>query len=190
MTVTELPVGIATTAISGVFVFTSQPLTDARGRFARLFDRDGLSQIHHGRPIVQINHSITRAVGSIRGMHFQDSRCPEAKWVRCIRGRVLDVVADLRYGSPTFLRHVAIELAPELENALFIPEGCAHGFQVLEPDSELLYLHSAPYTPEAEGGVRFDDPRLAIDWPLAPIGLSDRDSTFPLLDIDFKGLNL
>ncbi len=114
----------------------------------------------------------------------------EAKWVRCLRGRVFDVAVDLRRGSPTFLSHCAVELSPEAVNALFIPEGCAHGFQVLEPDSELLYLHTAPYTPDHEGGLRWDDPALDIAWPLAVTDISERDRSHPLLDADFRGIAL
>ena len=184
------PPGISTTPIDGVVIFTGEPRMDSRGRFARFFDRDGLAQVHQGRPIVQINHSLTHKVGTVRGMHFQDARSPEAKWVRCLRGRVLDVAVDLRQDSSTFMHHFAIELSPETESALFIPEGCAHGFQVLSADSELLYLHSAPYRPDAEGGLRYDDPRLAINWPLPPTELSDRDMNFVFLDADFEGLKL
>ena len=183
-----LPVGVRTTAITGVVTFTSSPFRDDRGQFARLFDRGDLAPVHQDRPIVQINHSITREPGTIRGMHFQQAPYLEAKWVRCLRGRVLDVAVDLRRGSPTFLRHIAVELDPQAMTALFIPEGCAHGFQVLEPDSELLYLHTAAYAPQAEGGVRWDDPRLGIAWPLPPTGISARDGGHALLSADYQGI--
>ena len=177
------------TEIAGLCLAVSRQLSDERGEFARLFDADMLAPVHAARPIVQVNRSVTRQVGSVRGLHFQGTPALEAKWVRCLRGRVLDVAVDLRRGSPTFLRHFAVELSPDQAGALFIPEGCAHGFQVLEPDSELLYLHTAPYSPEHEGGLRFDDPLLGIEWPLPPVGLSARDLSHPLLTPAFEGLS-
>jgi dTDP-4-dehydrorhamnose 3,5-epimerase len=178
------------TVISGAFVVTRQAFFDHRGQFARLFDRELLRPIHADRPIIQVNHSLTRQVGALRGMHFQRAPRLEAKWVRCLEGRVFDVAVDLRRGSPTYLRHAAVELSAKAGNMFFIPEGCAHGFQVLEPDSELLYLHTAPYSPEVEGGVRWDDPLLAIDWPLKPTDISERDRSHPLLNQQFEGLNI
>lgn len=185
------PIGnIRGTAVKGAVTATSHPFHDDRGRFARLFDRDLLISVHADRPIVQVNHSLTRQVGALRGMHFQGMPHLEAKWVRCIKGRVFDVAVDLRFGSPSFLKHAVVELSAEAANMFFIPEGCAHGFQVIEPDSELLYLHTAPYFPGAEGGVRWDDPLLAIDWPLSPTDISKRDLSHPLLTEEFKGLNI
>lgn len=183
------PIGnIFETALPGAFVASSRPICDHRGQFARLFDRDILSEIHADRMIVQINQSLTKAVGAVRGMHFQRAPHLEAKWVRCIRGRVFDVAVDLRRGSPTFLQHVSVELSEEAANAFFIPEGCAHGFQVIEPASELLYLHTQSYEPSAEGGVRWDDPLLAIEWPRPATDISQRDRSHPLLTHDFEGL--
>lgn len=185
-----VPIGeIFETALAGAFVASSRPFCDHRGRFARLFDRDILSAIHADRAIVQINHSLTIAAGAVRGMHFQRAPHFEAKWVRCIRGRVFDVAVDLRGGSPTFLQHVSVELSEKAANAFFIPEGCAHGFQVIEPGSELLYLHTQSYVPSAEGGVRWDDPLLAIDWPCPVTDISQRDQSHPLLTHDFEGLS-
>jgi dTDP-4-dehydrorhamnose 3,5-epimerase len=112
------------------------------------------------------------------------------KFVRCLRGRVWDVAVDLRAGSPTFLQWHAVELDPGTARMLVIPEGCAHGFQALEADSELLYLHTAAYAPEAEGGIRYDDPRLDIAWPKPASDLSERDRRHPLLTHDFAGLHL
>lgn len=175
-------------AIAGVRLAVSRQVRDERGEFARLFDADLLAEVHGARQIVQVNRSLTRRPGTIRGLHFQQAPALEAKWVRCLRGKVFDVAVDLRRGSPTFLRHFAAELSGEDGTALFIPEGCAHGFQALEPDSELLYLHTAPYAPEHEGGLRHDDPRLGIVWPLKATGLSPRDRAHPLIDATFAGL--
>lgn len=191
MTANGGPIGnILETAIIGAVTADSRPFYDDRGQFARLFDRDLLASVHGDRPIMQVNHSVTRKVGALRGMHFQKAPCLEAKWVRCIRGRVFDVAVDLRRGSTTFLQYAAVELSAEAANMFFIPEGCAHGFQVIEADSELLYLHTSAYCPETEGGVRWDDPLLAIEWPLPPTDLSIRDMSHPLLDEDFEGLNI
>lgn len=141
-----------------------------------------------GRHIKQINHSRTRTVGAVRGLHFQYPPHAEMKLVRCIKGRVWDVAVDLRAGSATFLRWHAEELAPENARMLVIPEGCAHGFQVLERDSELLYLHTARYVPQVEGGLSCQDPRLGIAWPLPVTDLSRRDSNHAPLTFDFPGV--
>jgi dTDP-4-dehydrorhamnose 3,5-epimerase len=185
----DTPIGeVQETPISGAFVVTSRPFRDHRGQFARLFDQNLLRSIHEDRPIIQVNHSLTRQVGALRGLHFQSTPYAEAKWVRCLKGRVFDVAVDLRRGSSTFLRHAVVELSAKAANMFFIPEGCAHGFQVIEPDSELLYLHTAPYSPGAEGGIRWDDPLLAIDWPLNPTDVSERDRSHPVLTDEFEGL--
>ena len=179
---------ITQTALPGVVVVETTPFADHRGAFARLYDDDRLAPVIGARRLVQINHSRTSAVGTVRGMHFQYPPHAEMKLVRCLRGRVWDVAVDLRAGSPTFLRWHAEELAPGDARMLVVPEGCAHGFQVLEPDSELLYLHTALYVPEAEGGVACNDPRLAITWPLPVEGLSRRDAGFPPLALNFSGI--
>lgn len=179
---------IRRTAIDGVAVVETTPFIDRRGRFARLFCERELSALLGERHIVQANYSRTEAKGAIRGLHYQRPPHAEMKLVRCLRGRVWDVALDLREGSATFLDWHAEELTPENALMLVVPEGCAHGFQVLEPGSDLLYLHTAPYEPAAEGGVRADDPRLKIDWPLAITDLSPRDRALPRLSADFAGI--
>lgn len=179
---------IAPTALPGVMVVKTAHHIDQRGAFTRLYCERELAAIIDTRHIVQINQSRTSTIGAIRGMHFQYPPHAEMKLVRCLKGRVWDVAVDLRADSPTFLKWHAEELAPELARILVIPEGCAHGFQVLEPDSELLYLHTAYYTPDAEGGVRHDDPRLGIIWPLPVTDISHRDAGHPLVGPDFPGL--
>lgn len=176
------------TEIAGATLLESSALQDERGAFARLFCAAELEPLIGDRRVVQVNHSITRRVGAIRGLHFQRAPQAEMKIVRCLRGRVFDVAVDLRRESPTFLRWTACELSPESRRAFLIPEGCAHGFQVLEADSELLYLHTAFYDRAAEGGVRFDDPRVGVTWPLVPTDLSERDRSHPLLPADFNGI--
>jgi dTDP-4-dehydrorhamnose 3,5-epimerase len=172
------------TSIAGVLELEGQPFSDLRGAFLNAFraQEPTFAQAWGDRAIVQVNLSRTEAVGSVRGVHFQASPHSEAKLVRCLRGRVWDVVVDLRPGSPTWGQWHAVVLAPSAANAVLIPEGCAHGFQVLEPGSELLYLHSGAWVPEAETGVRFNDPQLNISWPLPPLGLSERDLALPLLE--------
>jgi dTDP-4-dehydrorhamnose 3,5-epimerase len=178
------------TCIAGAWVIESTAFQDNRGAFSRLFCSRELQEIIGPKMIVQINHSRTRSVGAVRGLHFQNPPHTEMKIVRCLKGRVFDVVVDLRQGSPTFLKWTSVELTPENNLALVIPEGCAHGFQVLEHDSELLYLHTAFYTPDAEGAVRFDDPQIGVNWPLAPTDLSARDIGHPHLNKKFKGIVL
>lgn len=179
---------IQPTPISGVAVIQAEPIADQRGSFARLYCEQELAPVLNGRGIVQINHSLTRQTGALRGLHFQYPPHAETKIVRCLRGRVFDVALDLRAGSPTFLNWYAEELSPENGKALVVPEGCAHGFQVLEADSELLYLHTEFYKRGSEGGIRFDDPLVAIDWPLHVADLSARDAGHPLLPAGFQGI--
>ena len=179
---------ITHTALPGVVVVETTPLADDRGAFARLYDGCELSAVIGGRRIEQVNHSRSANVGAVRGMHFQYPPHAEMKLVRCLKGRVWDVAVDLRAGSSTLLRWHAEELAPDNARMLVIPEGCAHGFQVLEPESELLYLHTASYAPETEGGVSCSDPRLGITWPLPVEGLSRRDCSFPPIALNFSGI--
>ena len=179
---------IIDTPLADLKVVNSVPHRDARGAFVRLYCADELRSVIGHREIAQINHSRTSHSGAVRGMHFQFPPHAEMKMVRCLRGRVWDVAVDLRAGSPTFLHWHAEELAQDDAKMFVIPEGFAHGFQVLEPESELLYLHTAFYQPAAEGGLRYDDPRLAITWPLPPKDLSARDLSHPLLSNDFNGV--
>ncbi|WP_341782145.1 dTDP-4-dehydrorhamnose 3,5-epimerase family protein [Ectopseudomonas mendocina] len=176
------------TAIDGLLCVDCDSHRDERGAFTRLFCVDELGPMLGGRSIVQINQSLTRQVGAVRGLHFQHFPHAEMKLVRCIRGQVWDVVVDLRRGSPTFLNWHAERLSADNRRMLVIPEGCAHGFQVLEADSGMLYLHTEFYRPDAEDGVRHDDPALAIDWPLPVRDLSARDRQHPLITPDFIGL--
>ena len=175
------------TAIQGVTVVQTGAMTDHRGSFTRLFCEQALAPVLAGRRIVQINHSRTLNAGAIRGLHYQEAPHAEMKLVRCIKGRVWDVAVDLRAHSPSFLQWHAEELTPENARMLVIPEGCAHGFQALDADSELLYLHTASYTPQAERGVRYNDPALAITWPLAVADQSARDSALPYLAAALAG---
>lgn len=176
------------TPLAGAFVIRTEPFTDSRGSFSRLFCARELEQIGLSKPIAQINHSVTRQAGTIRGLHYQRPPCAETKIVTCLRGAVYDVIVDIRQGSPTFCHWHGETLTSSAGKLMVVPEGFAHGFQTLEPDSELLYLHTEFYTPAQERAVRFDDPRLGIDWPVVPVGLSERDATRPLLDATFVGI--
>ena len=178
-----MPAELRSTPINGVFELVSQPFVDARGAFLNAFRAQ--EEVFMGswgdRGIGQVNLSRNEVVGTIRGVHLQADPNSEAKLVRCLKGRVWDVAVDLRRNSGTYGQWQAVELTPERGNALLIPEGCAHGFQVLAPGSELLYLHSGTWVPEAESGVRWDDLQLAIAWPLPPTALSERDRSLPWL---------
>ncbi len=179
---------VAPTPLAGVCTVTTARHEDARGFFSRLFCADEMAQVLQGRTIVQVNQTLTRAVGTVRGLHYQRPPHAEMKLIRCLRGRVFDVAVDLRAGSASFGRWHAIELSAAGGEMIVIPEGCAHGFQVLESDTELLYLHTRAYAPDAEAGVHCEDPRLAIAWPLPVEGLSERDHALPRLASDFQGI--
>lgn len=181
---------IQQTALQGVLIIETTPCVDHRGAFTRLYCEHELAAVMGDRRIVQINHSRTRAVGAVRGMHFQHLPRAEMKLVRCLRGRVWDVAVDLRAGSSTLLQWHAVELSADNACMIVISPGYAHGFQVLEENSELLYLHTDFYTPEAEGGVSCMDPRLSITWPLPVVDLSRRDSSHPPIVADFAGFTV
>lgn len=167
--------------ISDVYEFVRAPVCDHRGQFHNLFrSQDTAFTDFWPYQICQVNLSTTEIVGSIRGLHLQRHPHSEAKLIRCMRGTAWDVVVDLRSDSPTFGTWHSFTLTPT-SSAILVPPGCAHGFQVLEPSTQLLYFHSGAWIPESETGVRFDDPSLSIQWPLTPLGLSDRDLALPYL---------
>ena len=176
------------TNIPGVWIIESSAFHDNRGVFSRFFCSRELQDIVGQRSIVQINYSRTYSVGAVRGLHYQNSPYAEMKIIRCLKGRVFDVAVDLRKDSQTFLQWTAIELTPESNKAFVIPEGFAHGFQVLEEDSQLLYLHTAPYNSAAEGALRFDEPRININWPLPATDLSNKDLQTNYITEDFNGV--
>ena len=176
------------TPLAGLYEIHTALVGDARGRFTRLFCEQELSPIRPSTHFTQINLSETRGRGTLRGMHYQTPPAAEAKLIRCLRGRVFDVAVDLRAGSPTFLHWHALELAEDNHRAIFIPEGFAHGFQTLTDDVHLLYMHTAPWTPACEAGLRHDDPRLAIAWPLVVTTISERDCNYALIADAFTGV--
>lgn len=180
---------IITTPLAGVFVVETTPFIDKRGAFFRAFCDNELLGILGNRKIEQINHSRTHAMGAVRGLHYQTPPYAEMKLVRCLKGKVWDVAVDLRSGSATFLKWHAVELSAENARMLVIPEGCAHGFQVLTQDSELLYLHTNKYMPQSEGGVRYNDPALNIQWPCPITDLSSRDESHQRIGDEFTGIS-
>jgi dTDP-4-dehydrorhamnose 3,5-epimerase len=162
--------------ITGLALIETTAFEDHRGAFARFFCARELAPLGLPGPIVQVNHSRTSARGAVRGLHFQHPPMAEVKIVRCLRGRIFDVAVDLRLGSPTFLQWRGVELTPESRLAFCVPRGFAHGFQALEPDSEILYLTTEYYSPEHEDGVRFDDPAVGVRWPLPLADISTKDA--------------
>ncbi len=176
--------------IPGLKRVTRQPIGDSRGFLSRLFCKDEL--VLHGwhKSIAQINHTYTAQAGTVRGMHYQNPPYTEMKLVTCIRGQVWDVVVDLRQSSPTFLTWQAAVLSADNGCALMIPEGCAHGFQSLTDDVEIIYCHSTAYQSDAEAGLNPQDPQLSIDWPKAITEISQRDLSHSLLNDSFVGLDL
>ncbi len=181
---------IVKTNLEGLYIIAPEVQKDNRGSFLRVFCEDELNELLKENNIKQINHSITSKKGSVRGLHFQYAPDCEMKFVKCIKGKVLDIVVDIRKNSNTFLKTYSIELSSENKTMLFIPKGFAHGFQTLEDDTELLYLHTNLYTPTNEGALNVKDPLLKIKLPLDIIDISKRDKEHPFLDNDFKGIDI
>jgi dTDP-4-dehydrorhamnose 3,5-epimerase len=177
-------------SLPGLKLIERQRLGDSRGFLSRLFCAEEFATTGWHKPIAQINHSHTIQCGTVRGIHYQHPPHTEMKLVTCIQGEVWDVAVDLRAGSPTFLHSHAEILSADNNRAMLIPEGFAHGFQTLTDDVELLYCHSAALSPEAEGALNAQDPRLAIAWPLTITELSHRDANHPLIDTKFEGVRL
>lgn len=176
------------TPLTGLRCVERTRLEDERGFLSRIFCAEEFSTASAGMSIAQINQTMTRRRGSIRGLHFQHPPHAEAKLVNCIHGTIFDVAVDLRANSPTFLQWHGEILSAENRKALFIPQGFAHGFQTLSDDCEMLYLHSTAYQPAAEGALNALDPRLAIRWPEALTDMSERDRNHPLLTTSFTGI--
>jgi dTDP-4-dehydrorhamnose 3,5-epimerase len=177
------------TPLPSLFLLCGEPRKDTRGLFERLYCDRELGEIG-ALPIVQVNRSVSLKKGTVRGLHYQLPPHCEQKVVRCVKGAIFDLAVDLRKNSPTFLKWYGVELNEEVSRALFIPEGFAHGFQTLTDHVEMLYLHSRHYASEFERGVRWDDPRVGIRWPLPPQDLSIRDGGFEPLSEDFLGIEV
>ena len=176
------------TKLQGLYLISLEPVSDSRGWFSRTFCKEEFEKIDHKKEWVQMNHSFTKYKGTIRGMHYQVPPFSEVKMVRCVAGAVFDVVVDIRKDSKTFLQWQGVNLSAENKQMLYIPEGFAHGFQTLTDECELLYHHTAMYRPGAEGGLRYNDPMIGIEWPLPANHLSERDLAHELINQDFKGI--
>jgi dTDP-4-dehydrorhamnose 3,5-epimerase len=170
------------TKLAGAFVIELERREDDRGYFARAFCQDEFAAHGLNTRIAQANVAFNRRKGTLRGMHFQFPPAAESKLVRCTRGAIVDKIVDLRPESATYLEHVTVELNEENGTALYVPERFAHGYQVLADGTETSYQVGEFYTPEAEGGLRYDDPRLGLDWPLPVTELSEKDDAWALLD--------
>ena len=179
----RMAVSIVALALPEVRLIVPDRFLDERGFFSETYSRRALAEAGIADEFVQDNHSLSVPAGTLRGLHYQLPPFAQAKLVRVTRGAVLDVAVDLRRGSPTFGRHVAAMLSASAWNQLFVPVGFAHGFCTLEPDTEIVYKVTAPYSREHDRGVRWDDPELAIDWPVGPeaVVLSEKDRALPLL---------
>ena len=172
--------------LAGILMIEPDRFGDHRGFFAETYSRRVYAELGIDVEFVQDNHSLSAAVGTVRGLHFQMPPHAQAKLVRCGRGAIFDVAVDIRKGSPTFGQSVGYELSAENGAQVFVPAGFAHGFMTLQPDSEIIYKCSDYYAPETEGAVRWDDPAVGIDWPLQGDAiLSDKDVVAPILaDLD------
>ena len=173
-----VPVGVP-----GAYLVEIEPVADARGAFARTFCAREFGERGLATTMVQTSLSLNARRGTLRGLHWQAAPHGEAKLVRCVRGRIYDVVVDVRRASHTFRQHVAVELSAEARNAIYVPEGVAHGFLTLEDDCEVHYAMSAFHAPEAARGARYDDPAFGIVWPEPVEVVADRDLAWPPFEI-------
>ena len=173
------PMIFATTPLPGVVLVTPDRFADERGFFAVTWDQVEFESHGLTAKLVQRNLSANHARATLRGMHFQHAPQAQAKLVTCLTGAIYDVAVDLRPDSPTYKHWFAAELSAESGSMLYIPEGCAHGFETLQPDSTVEYLMSGTYTPRSADGVRWDDPAFNITWPVPPRVIVDRDRTWP-----------
>lgn len=170
------------TPIPGIFVVDLDPLGDERGFFARAYCAREFEEHGLEPEMVQANLAFSHQAGTTRGLHYQAASHPEAKFFRCIRGEIFNVAVDMRQGSPTFGRWTGVVLSAQNRRALYIPPVCAAGYQTLVDETEILYAVSGFYAPEAERGVRYDDPSIGVEWPREPTSLSEKDQRWPLLD--------
>jgi dTDP-4-dehydrorhamnose 3,5-epimerase len=171
------------TRLAEAFVIDLEPVFDERGSFARTFGVEEFEARGLNSAVVHCNTSFNLAAGTLRGLHYQAAPFAECKLVRCTRGAIYDVIVDLREDSPTYREWLGIELRPDNGKSLYVPEGMAHGFQTLEPRSEVFYQISREFVPSSARGVRFDDPAFSIEWPQPITTMLERDRAYP----DFEG---
>lgn len=178
------------TPLEGLTLVQRKRIEDHRGFLSRFYCADAFREAGVDKPIAQINHTLTRTQGAVRGLHFQYPPDAETKVVSCVQGKIFDVAVDLRRDSPTFLQWYGVTLSAKNCQSLLIPEGFAHGFQTLTEDCELIYLHTASHQPESEGALNIADPKLAITWPLAVTDISARDRNHKFIEPEFAGVTL
>ena len=173
---------IKETKIKGVYIIEPELKVDERGYFARIFCKEEFAKIGLNFNTVQINRSLTKRKGTIRGLHFQRPPMAEDKIIQCLRGAIYDVAVDLRLDSSTCGQWVAEEISEQNKKMFFVSKGFAHGFQALTDNCEIQYFVSEFYSPKREGGIRWDDPFFKIKWPIKKIFLSEKDKNWPLID--------
>lgn len=178
------------TGITGLKLIQRKAISDERGFLSRFYCADEFDSFGYIKRISQINHTLTKKRGAVRGFHYQLPPHSEIKLVSCLKGEIWDVAIDLRKNSPTFLKWHAELLSESNQRSLLIPEGFAHGFQALSDDCELIYLHSSAYIKESEAAVNANDQMIAINWPLEITEMSERDKFHPMLSSDFEGLEI
>ena len=171
------------TSLAGVYLIDIEPVEDLRGFFARGWCQREFAAHHLDTAISQMNIAFNPHAGTLRGLHYQTEPHAEAKTIRCVRGAIFDVAVDMREASPNYLQWTGHELSAENHRSLYIPKGFAHGYLTLVPDTELLYSVSEFYAPDAEVGIRYDDPALAIEWPAPVLVISDKDASWPKLGV-------
>jgi dTDP-4-dehydrorhamnose 3,5-epimerase len=181
---------IKKTSLKNLKIIQHVPIKDNRGFLSRLFCQKTLNKLINGKTICQINKTLTRKKGTIRGLHFQQSPFAEIKIISCLKGKVWDVVVDLRKGSPTFLNYHSEILSANNHKSFLIPEGFAHGFQTLTSDCEMLYFHTANYNKKFEKGINVFDRMIGIKWPKKITAISKRDKNHIMLNDNFKGIKL
>jgi dTDP-4-dehydrorhamnose 3,5-epimerase len=174
------------TKLNGAYTIDLDKREDERGFFARLFCINEFDGEGMDRNVVQINNSLSKDKGTLRGIHYQLSPKAETKIVRCIKGSLWDVIVDLRPDSPTFLQWFGETLSAENRRMMFVPKGFGHGFVTLEPDTEVIYLVTEFYSPQHERGLRWNDPKIGIEWPIEPVIISDKDKNHKDFDINYN----
>jgi dTDP-4-dehydrorhamnose 3,5-epimerase len=169
------------TTIAGCYRIRTKVLDDPRGYFINVFDLTAMRGVDPSFSVVRLNRSLSRRKGTIRGLHFQHAPKAEDKVVQCLQGAIFDVCVDIRPDSPTYLQWVSVELSAENHELFLVPKGCAHGLQTLREDCLVEYMVTADYAPQLEGGLRWDDPAVGIQWPLPCALISEKDAAWPLL---------
>lgn len=176
------------TKFNDLWLIETESNIDSRGFLTRLFCKNEFEKVNFNKEFVQENLTLTKTKGTFRGFHYQLPPYSDAKLVRCISGKVLDIVIDLRKNSKTFLHNFSVELESSKLNMILIPEGFAHGFQTLTDDCMMLYLHSNFYNSNYERGIRYNDPDINIELPLSVTDISERDKNHPLIQNEFEGI--